>query len=257
MKPILDECFGHFPDVYLMRIGVVRTIGSPCRCAESVSKGLETLGHEPVLADSEEIELRAAKLASDCDLVIDHTDTFRGRGFFRPLVRLILESRGARIVGSDARACFLADDKAAAKERMASSGINVPPGVVADSAHWKIPPWLKPPFVLKPVFEHMSRGLALAGTEEEAYAAAAGLLTRLRQPLLVEAYIPGRELAVSLLAGPTGPEVLPVLEWRVDPGGADMLTESFKLAPVKRGKAATHSPRSCLRPSGRKSRRWR
>ena len=219
-----------------MRIGVVRTVGSPCRCGESVSAGLEALGHEPLLADSEEIELRASELAGHCDLVIDHTDTFRGRGFFRPLVRWILESRGAKVVGSDARACFLADDKAAAKERMAASGINVPPGIVADSAHWKIPRWLKPPFVLKPIFEHMSRGLALAGTEEEAYATAADLLTTLRQPLLVEAYIPGRELAVSLLAGPKGPEVLPVLEWRVDPGGAGILTESFKLTPVARGR---------------------
>jgi len=55
-----------------MRVGVVRTVGSPCRCAEAIAKGLDALGHEMVLADSEEIELRASELAETCDLVIDH-----------------------------------------------------------------------------------------------------------------------------------------------------------------------------------------
>lgn len=58
-----------------MRVGVIRTVGPPCRCGEAVSKGLEALGHEPVLANSEEIELRVSELAQECDLVIDHTDT--------------------------------------------------------------------------------------------------------------------------------------------------------------------------------------
>lgn len=70
-----------------MRIGIVRTRESPCQCAQSVIRGLEALGHEFILADSEEVEFRAAELARECDLVIDHTDTFRGRGLFRPLVR--------------------------------------------------------------------------------------------------------------------------------------------------------------------------
>src|SRR5512136_3091651 len=86
-----------------MRIGIIRTAGSPCRCAEAVVKGLESLGHDFLLADSEEIELRASEIAHLCDLVIDHTDTFRGRGLFRPIVRYLLETHGARIAGSDSR----------------------------------------------------------------------------------------------------------------------------------------------------------
>ena len=45
----------------LMRIGVIRTVGSPCRCGKAVIKGLQTLGHEYLLADSEEIELRVSE----------------------------------------------------------------------------------------------------------------------------------------------------------------------------------------------------
>ena len=214
-----------------MRVGVVRTVGSPCRCAEAIAKGLDALGHEMVLADSEEIELRASELAETCDLVIDHTDTFRKQGFFRPLVRLLLEQKGARVVGSDTRACFLADDKIATKARLASAGIATPPGTVVTSKEWKLPTWMTPPLVLKPAFEHMSRGLRLAQTEEEAHSLAAHLIDILHQPVLVESFIPGRELAVSLLEGSEGLEVLPPLEWCLQNAGStsNLLTEAFKL----------------------------
>ena len=215
-----------------MRVGIIRTIESPCQCAQSVVEGLRTLGHDFILADSEEIELRASELSRECDLVIDHTDTFRGRGLFRPLVRLLLEREGARIVGSDSRACFLADDKIAAKARLGESGISVPPGIVIRTAEEKIPSWLKPPLVLKPAFEHMSRGLGLARSEEQAQAMAKDLLHRLNQPILMEMFVPGRELAVSLLDGPGGLEVLPPLEWRFEETGSEVLTEAFKLKDV-------------------------
>lgn len=215
-----------------MRVGIVRTVQSPCQCAQSVAEGLKSLGHELILADSEEIELRASKLARECDLVIDHTDTFRGRGLFRPLVRLLLEMEGARVVGSDSQACFLADNKVAAKARLRESGISVPPGIVIRSVEEKIPEWLKPPLVLKPAFEHMSRGLGLARSKEEAQAMASDLVYRLKQPILMETFIPGTELAVSLLEGPGGLQVLPPLEWRFEETGSQVLTHAFKLKEV-------------------------
>jgi D-alanine-D-alanine ligase-like ATP-grasp enzyme/SAM-dependent methyltransferase len=212
-----------------MRIGIVRTTASPCRCAESVARGLEFLGHTYVLVDSEEIEAQAAQLAEACDLVIDHTDTYCGRGLLRPLVRVLLENGGARVVGSDARACFLADDKSAAKARLSQAGIPVPPGIVIQSKTWELPAWLKPPLVLKAAFEHMSRGIRVVATIQEAHLAAAELLESLKQPILVESFIPGRELAVSILDGPEGLQVLPILEWGIDSDEVGILTEEFKL----------------------------
>lgn len=212
-----------------MLIGVVHTVGSPCGCAEAVSVGLKALGHKVVLADSEEIDFRASEFARDCDLVIDHTDTFRGRGIFRALVRLMLEGHGARLVGSGAQACFTADDKIASKACLASAGITTPPGIVINSKHWKRPPWLKFPLVLKPAFEHMSRGVVVVGTIREARSTAADMLESFRQPIIAELYIPGRELAVSVLEGPDGLEVLPPLEWKLASQRHGFLTESFKL----------------------------
>ena len=89
-----------------MRIGIIHTVGSSCRCAEAAAEGLRALGHEAVLADSEEIESIALNLARDCDLVIDHTDTFKGRGLFRAFVRQVLESAGAKIVGRTPKLAF-------------------------------------------------------------------------------------------------------------------------------------------------------
>jgi D-alanine-D-alanine ligase-like ATP-grasp enzyme/methylase of polypeptide subunit release factors len=209
-----------------MRVGVVHTVGSPCRCAESVSAGLRALNHEFLLVDSAEIEMCAPTLAARCDLVIDHTDTFCGRGLYRPFVRLLLENCGARVVGSDSRACFVADNKAAAKRRLAEAGIPVPPGILVQSDGSTLPDWLRPPLVLKPAFEHMSRGLRVVGTKIEAYAEVSRILGTLRQPVLVESYIPGRELAVSILGGSSEPQVLPILEWDTSAG---ILTEEFKL----------------------------
>jgi D-alanine-D-alanine ligase len=211
-----------------MRIGIIRTVGSPCRCAEAIIEGLNALGHTGLVVDSEEIEQHGTEMAA-ADLVIDHTDTYKGRGLFRPLVRLLLEVHGARIVGSEAKSCFLADDKIAAKSRLAEAGISIPPGIVINSKEWEMPPWLHPPLVLKPAFEHMSRGLRLAQTEVEAREMARQLLESLKQPLLAEIFIPGRELAVSLLDGPNGLEMLPPLEWRVNETGLEVLSEAFKL----------------------------
>ena len=218
-----------------MRVGIIHTAASPCRCAEAIVNGLSSLGHEYLLVDSEEIELRITELARRCDIVIDHTDTYRGRGRFRCLVRSILEAHGIAVVGSDARACALADDKAAAKTRLGAAGIPTPPGIVAVSPTDPLPDWLALPCILKPASEHMSRGLVLARDRIEAAARLVDLLSRHAQPILVETFILGREFAVSVVDGPGGLEVLPPLEWKKGDGPYDVLTEDFKLQVVEPG----------------------
>jgi len=212
-----------------MRIGIVHTAASPCGCAAAVAGGLAVLGHESLIVDAEEIWLRSEELAASCDVVIDHTDTFMGWGVLRPFVRWELERQGARIAGSPARACFLADDKIAAKRSLNAAGIPTPPGLAATDPAVELPAWLRPPLILKPSCEHMSRGLVLAETKEAAQAAVSSLLSRYRQPVLVETFIPGRELAVSLLETSGELTVLPLLEWLPAGGDYAVLTEEFKL----------------------------
>ena len=81
----------------------------------------------------------------------------------------------------------------------------------------------------------MSRGLVLARSRDEAAARLGELLSRLEQPILVEAFIPGREFAVSVVDGPGGLEVLPPLEWKMGDGHEGVLTEEFKLQVIQPG----------------------
>jgi methylase of polypeptide subunit release factors len=74
----------------------------------------------------------------------------------------------------------------------------------------------------------MSRGLVFARNKSDAFLKAADLLHRYEQPVLAEGYLPGRELAVSLLAGPKGVEVLTILDWTLEDIEKSMLSETFK-----------------------------
>jgi len=211
-----------------MNIGIIHTVGSPCRCAEAIEEGLNALGHKVFIADSEEIVFLAPMLARTCDLVIDHSDTFLGHGFTRFAVRSMLESYGATIVGSCSKACQLADNKVLAKSHLGSAGIPVPPGILLTKGISSLPKWLRPPIVVKAAFEHMSRGIVVAHSLEDAKTRASELIEHSLQPVMVESYISGRELAVSVIEGNEGLIVLPPLEWY--PTSEDVfLAEKHKL----------------------------
>lgn len=218
-----------------MNIGVIHTIDSPCRCADAIAEGLRALGHRPLIYDSESIEFTVGEIAETCSLVIDHSDTYRGKGSLRAMVRLLLEAHSVKLIGSDSRACFLCDDKAAARARLINAGIPVPPGIVVRGEDWAAPSWLVPPLILKPVYSHMSRGIALADTIDDAKKISNEMFARLREPVLIESYIAGRELAVSVIEGNEGLLVLTPFEWL--PAVETMYeTEQFKALEQKAGR---------------------
>jgi hypothetical protein len=64
----------------VLRVAVLRTRGSVCRCGEYIAQGLESLGHEAILMDSLEAISQAKELARETDAVFDHTDTLAGMG---------------------------------------------------------------------------------------------------------------------------------------------------------------------------------
>jgi D-alanine-D-alanine ligase-like ATP-grasp enzyme len=162
----------------------------------------------PQERDSDEILVWADELAT-FDAVIDQTDRYRGEGFLRPLVRQVLEDRGARCVGSRATALWRADDKFATKRILRQAGIPVPRGYVTRTPEEALALDLTYPRVIKPLFEHMSRGLSWADApltfQENVLVALKGR----PEGVLVEEYIPGRELGVTVLDD----AVLPVVEW--------------------------------------------
>jgi D-alanine-D-alanine ligase len=127
----------------------------------------------------------------------------------------LLESLGLSFTGCSASALALTSDKPLAKRLLASAGIATPaafaPGI--ETGRW----------IVKSVWEHASLGLDDGAIV--AAASAAQALERRRAELggdwFAEEFVPGRELNVSLLAGRTGPRVLPVAEIRFDAFPAD------------------------------------
>jgi D-alanine-D-alanine ligase len=99
---------------------------------------------------------------------------------------------------------------------LASEGVAVAPGGRLDPDRPDVLDRVPPPWILKPALEDASIGLEgdpVCATREAALARGAGLARRFPgQPVLVERYLPGRELNVSLLADGDGVEVLPVAE---------------------------------------------
>jgi D-alanine-D-alanine ligase len=147
-----------------------------------------------------------------------------------PATAAALELLGLPFSGSSAAALWLSTDKLATRALLAADGVPVPPGGRLDHLGDPSPcgaevlDRVPPPWILKPAYEDASLGLdgdAVCATRAAALARAAELLRRFPgQPLVVERYLPGRELNVSLLAAPRrdqrdprhSPMVLPVAE---------------------------------------------
>ncbi len=113
-------------------------------------------------------------------------------------VPAFLEMAGVPYTGSAPLGHALSLDKVVTKTVIADAGANLSR--------------LRFPVVVKPRHESTSNGLRLAYTPEEAADAVAEAVATFRQAALVEEYVAGREVSVSLLGNGDGLEVLPVVE---------------------------------------------
>jgi D-alanine-D-alanine ligase len=116
---------------------------------------------------------------------------------------------------ADPLTCALTLDKAMAKRVVRDHGLATAPfAVVAapgDAAGVDLPA----PLFLKPVAEGSSKGVtgrSLVRDRAELAATCRELLERFRQPVLVEAFLPGREVTVGIVGHGAGARVVGVLE---------------------------------------------
>ncbi|MCZ6691027.1 MAG: D-alanine--D-alanine ligase [Planctomycetota bacterium] len=149
-------------------------------------------------------------------------DSFEGDAAFIALhgcfgedggIQKILERRGIAYTGSGPAASRIAMDKAASKETFQLAGIPtpswtiVPPHMAVRDAIRHVGEVTGLPAVLKPLRGGSSIGVEIAHSREEL---ARRLEGQRDESLLVEEYLPGRELTVSIL----GEEALPIVELR-------------------------------------------
>jgi len=125
-------------------------------------------------------------------------------------VPLMLEMAGVAYTGADPTGHMISLDKAMSKTLMENSGIPTPAFRVLRRPDDPVD-GLRFPLVVKPCHESTSNGLTLVEDRRELAEAVDRVITRYRQKALVEEYVEGRELTVSLL-GNDPVEILPIVE---------------------------------------------
>jgi D-alanine--D-alanine ligase len=149
-----------------------------------------------------------------------------GAPYLHPGSAAFLELAGIPFTGSSAAALWLTTDKIVTRAVLADAGLPVAPGGRLTAADSSVLDRVPPPWILKPAGEDASVGLEgnpVCATREEALERAARLAKRFPgEAVLVERYLPGRELNVSLLAKGEDVEVLPIAEILFEDFPADM-----------------------------------
>lgn len=167
----------------------------------AVAAALERCGHDVYMSDIGPDDLRA--LDHPCDVIFPALHgTFGEDG----QVQRIMEERGLRFVGADARASALAMNKVATKQLAENAGIETPPYEVWTSneiANGAVSQ-MTVPVVVKPVDQGSSVGTAIV-REEAALGAALRAAAACSGRVLVEKFVGGDELTVGII----GTEPLP------------------------------------------------
>lgn len=179
---------------------------------EALSQAIRAQGHDvvPLEANAElPITLRDAKV----DLVFNIAEGLSGMNR-EAQVPALCELYGIEFTGSDAACMAVTLNKALAKRLVAQDQIPTPAFAVLHSGKEKLPKSFSFPAIVKPIAEGSSKGILekqVVQDEASLRHVAQLLIRRYRQPVLAEAFLPGREFTVGLL-GERKPRVLPIME---------------------------------------------
>ncbi|MGD1804480.1 D-alanine--D-alanine ligase family protein [Dapis sp. BLCC M126] len=144
----------------------------------------------------------------EIDVVVPHMFCFPGMTSFRALFEDIL---GIPVVGSPSHCTALATNKAHTRNIVSASGVRV---AKAQQLRRGDTLTMQPPFIVKPTSEDNSLGVTLVWDESQiAGALQAGF--ELDETLLVEDYIPGREMRVGVVERRGKLWVPPMIEYLV------------------------------------------
>lgn len=178
---------------------------------QAVEQALLELGHRvvrvPITLDL--VQARNAIAEARVDVAFNLVESVNGIGALIHLGPALLESAGVPYTGAHVAGMALSCDKLASKRLLRK--LQLP-----------TPAWLEDPFeplstgharyIVKSITEHASIGL-----DDDSVMEASAVPARLRakgRGWFAEAYVDGREFNVGVLAGPDGPQVLPIAEIR-------------------------------------------
>jgi D-alanine-D-alanine ligase len=187
------------------------------RSGARVEDALDRLGHEVVAVDvGPDLVDRLGAERPDVAFVALH-----GRGGEDGTVQELLELLGIPYTASGPSACMRCMDKVVAKHALRDAGVPTPDFYAFSQAAFEelgaaralpaIEERLDFPIVVKPAGQGSALGIKFAATADDvpgAIVAAFSYDTK----VLLERHVAGRDLAVSVLEGPDGPEALPIVE---------------------------------------------
>ncbi len=194
---------------------------APFKTELEVRKGLRALGHEVMMVGlSDELApLRTAIEEFKPHVVFNLLEEFDGEAIFDAHVVGYLELQRAPYTGCNPRGLLLARDKALSKKVLAYHRIQVPRfRVFPRYRKIKRPQRLEFPLIVKSLIEEGSYGISQASvvhTDKALEERVAFIHEKIRTDAVVEQYIEGRELYVSIL-GNHRLQVLPTWEIFLD-----------------------------------------
>jgi len=195
------------------------------RSGARVEDALERLGHEVIAIDAgQDLIQRLRDERPDAAFVAMH-----GRDGEDGTIQELLEILGLPYTGSGVPACVRAMDKVLTKHLLDEHDVPTPEFFAFNQTAFRelgaadalpaIEERLAFPIVVKPSSQGSALGIKFARTAADVPAALVAAFSY-DAKVLLERHIDGRDLAVSVLDGPDGPEALPVVE-AVPTGGAD------------------------------------
>lgn len=170
------------------------------------------------------------------DLVVNLAECWRGIARYEIGIGWLLELAGKPYTGAPPRALALCLEKPLTRAVLAAAGVPVPRGGTIGRADATLPTALGEhgPWIVKPAAQDASHGIDLGSVvrdEPTLRARVAHLIERGIGPALVEEYIDGRELNVSIVElDGAPPRVLPIAEidFRSFPHASKILTFAAK-----------------------------
>jgi len=182
-----------------------------------VEDALRRLGHRTVAIDvGGDLVRRLVEVAPDVAFVALH-----GRDGEDGTVQELLEVMGIPHTGSGVSACIRSSDKVLAKHAMRDHGIPTPDFVAFNETAFKalgagqalpaIEQRLRFPIVVKPACQGSALGIKFARTPQDVPGALLAAFSYDRKVLL-ERYVDGRDLAVSVIDEGGEPRALPIVE---------------------------------------------
>jgi D-alanine-D-alanine ligase len=182
---------------------------------EAVTAVIESLGHSVIkLGGGKEFIVNI--LQNNLDFVFNFCEGLGNYKSREAQVPSILEMLAVPYSGSDPQCLAICLDKPLTKTLVAAAGVRTPRWrLITDYKQLKdvAAGDLSLPAFVKPAYEGSSKGIRLgsrAETVTQATEAAAGLLERYRQPVMIEEFIAGDEVTVGML-GNAPPTVLGIM----------------------------------------------